>query len=101
MEFEDKKKNHYLSKSLYIRGLRCHKSLYLHKFHPELRDEISDEQKTLLQTGFKVGNYARRLSPGGTEIPYEGLTHSEQVEKIKAEIDKGTEAILFGIIFAT
>jgi len=32
-------KTAYLSKSLYTRGLKCHKSLYLHKYRSELRTE--------------------------------------------------------------
>ena len=69
----------YLSKSLYIRGLQCHKSLYLHKFHPELRDEVSDASAARLQGGKDVGAVAQQLFPGGVEVPYEGLSISEQV----------------------
>lgn len=83
----------YLSKSLFIRGLQCHKSLYLHKFKPELKDEISDEQEARFQAGYEVGAYAKQLFPGGVEIPYDGLTHSEQLEQTKAEIGKGTATI--------
>jgi hypothetical protein len=83
----------YLSKSLFIRGLQCHKALYLHKYHPELKDEVSEEQEALFNTGYEVGNYAKQLFPGGIEIPYDGLTHSEQIEKTRAEIEKGTKTI--------
>ncbi|MBI5846877.1 MAG: DUF2779 domain-containing protein [Nitrospirae bacterium] len=82
-----------LSKSLYIRGLQCHKSLYLHKYQPEFKDEISEEQEALFNAGHEVGGYAKQLFPGGVEIPYEGLTHSEQIEKTMAEIEKGTTTL--------
>ena len=65
MTIMNKKISTYLSKSLFIRGLQCHKSLYLHKYHPELKDEISEEQEAKFQTGINVGIYAQKLFPGG------------------------------------
>ncbi len=91
--------NAYLSKSLFIRGLQCHKSLFLHKYHPELKDEASVEQEARFQAGYEVGNYAKLLFPGGIEIPYDGLTHSEQLEKTKAEIERGI-SILYEAAFS-
>ena len=86
-------RNVYLSKSLFIRGLQCHKSLYLHKHHPELRDEPSDDQEALFSSGRDVGSLAQQLFPGGVEIPYEGLSHSQQLERTSQEIEKGTSTI--------
>lgn len=86
-------RNIFLSKSLFIRGLQCHKSLYLHKYHPELRDEISEEQEALFQTGFDVGKYAQKLFPNGIEIPYDETSHVAQLEMTQAEIEKGTKTI--------
>jgi hypothetical protein len=34
-----------LSKSLFIRGLQCHRSLYLDRYHPELRSVVPDGQQ--------------------------------------------------------
>jgi uncharacterized protein DUF2779 len=85
--------NPYLSKSQFVRGLQCHKSLWLHKYQPELRDEISAEQEAVFQSGTNVGILAQQLFPGGAEVPYEGLTHAEQIERTLAEIDKGTSTI--------
>ena len=83
----------YLSKSLFIRGLQCHKSLYLHKSHPELKDETTDEQQARYETGYEVGELALQLFPGGVMIPYDGLTHDEQLERTREEIGKGTQTI--------
>lgn len=93
MTIENKQANTYLSKSLFLRGLQCHKSLFLHKYHPELKDELSDEQKALFQSGYEVGRYAQQLFPGGVEIPYEENNYAGQVGKTKAEIAKGTTTI--------
>jgi hypothetical protein len=83
----------HLSKSLYTRGLQCHKSLYLDRHQPELRAEPSPELEALRATGHEVGDFARMLFPGGVVVPYEGLTREEQLAKTREEIDRGTKAI--------
>lgn len=82
-----------LSKSLFIRGLQCHKSLYLNKYRPELKDEISDAQMALFQSGTEVGILAQGIFPGGTEIPYEGLSHQEQLDLTQELIRKGATTL--------
>ncbi len=82
-----------LSKSLYMRGLQCHKSLYLDRHRPELRGEATQELKALWAVGHEVGVYAHMLFPGGVVVPYEGLTKEEQLAKTREEIDRGTKAI--------
>ena len=54
----------FLSKSLFIRGLQCHKSLYLQKFRPELKDAITDEKEKLFSGGNEVGILAHERWPG-------------------------------------
>ncbi len=93
MIIENIKLSRALSKSLYIRGLQCHKSLYLHKQRPELRDEISEEQEALFQAGHDVGNVARQLFPNGMEIPYEGLSHAEQIGMTTTAIAAGASTL--------
>ncbi len=83
----------YLSKSLYTRGLQCHKSLYLHKFRPELRGEPTPELEALWKSGHEVGDFAHMLFPGGAIVPFDGLTKEEQLAKTREEIDRGTKAI--------
>ena len=83
----------YLSKSLYIRGLQCHKSLYLDRHQPELRAEPTPELEALWASGHEVGDFAHMLFPGGVVVPFEGLTKDEQLAKTREEIDRGTKAI--------
>ena len=40
----------YLTKSLFMTGLQCHKALWLHKYRPELKDEMSDEQEAMKES---------------------------------------------------
>lgn len=58
-----------LSKSTYIRGLQCLKSLYLNKHRSFLRDKPSEEQLAKFARGHAVGKIAQQLFPGGIEIP--------------------------------
>jgi len=55
-----KKPANYLSKSLYIRGLQCHKSLYLEKFHRDLKAETTAETQARFDSGNMVGEIALR-----------------------------------------
>ncbi len=59
---------HVLSKSTYIRGLQCQKSLYLNKHRPFLRDKLSPEQLARFRRGTNVGVLARELFPGGVDM---------------------------------
>lgn len=61
-----------LSKSTYIRGLQCHKSLYLNKFRPYLRDKLSEEQLAKFARGHSVGKVAQQLFPGGIAMSRPG-----------------------------
>ena len=81
--------NTFLSKSRYIRGLQCQKSLYLYTYNPELRDEITEDQQTVFGIGTDVGILAQSLFPGGVVIPFDGLSIPEQLRATAAEINKG------------
>ncbi len=83
----------FLSKSLYTRGLQCHKSLYLNRHRPELRATPSPGLEALWASGHEVGGFARMLFPGGVVVPFEGLGKDEQLAKTREEIDRGTKAI--------
>ena len=83
----------HLSKTLFIKGLQCHKYLWLEKNRPELKDEQSESQEELFQSGTDVGMLARDIFPGGLEIPYEGLTHSQQIERTAQVIAEGADTL--------
>lgn len=51
--------SYYLSKSLFVRGIRCHKSLYLSKHSPELKDEVSADTEKSFETGYEIGGLAQ------------------------------------------
>lgn len=79
-----------LSKSTYIRGLQCTKSLYLNKFRPYLRDKLSEEQLAKFARGHAVGKVAQQLFPNGTEVPRPGKSSAIKTQKL---IDEGATTI--------
>jgi hypothetical protein len=56
-----------LSKSNYLKGDQCEKALFLHLNHPELKDEISDAQQALFNTGHNIGNLSQQLFHGSID----------------------------------
>jgi hypothetical protein len=85
---------HLLSKSTFIRGLQCQKSLFLYKNYIHLRDPLSNERRALFNRGNQVGMMARELFPGGVDAsPPSARNFSESVEKTAALIASGTEVI--------
>lgn len=74
-----------LSKSTYIRGLQCHKSLYLNKFRPYLRDKISEEQLAKFARGHAVGKVAQQLFPGGIAMSRPGKPAAEKTALLISE----------------
>lgn len=86
-------KNHYLSKSQFMRGLQCHKSLWLYKYMPELREEPDESKQAVFDSGKEVGLLARGLFPGGKAITFEGSSFDEKVRLTKELIESGIEII--------
>ena len=89
----NRKSDAYLSKTLFIRGLQCHKSLYLHKYHPDLKDEVSEQQEASFQIGRDVGVYAQNLFPNGVEILFDDVTLTDQLSRTTKEMEDGTAVI--------
>ena len=56
-----------LSKSTFIRGLQCEKSLYLYKKHYKLKDPISPTLQAVFDQGNQVGLLAHELFSGGVD----------------------------------
>jgi len=85
---------HELSKSTFIRGIKCHKALYLNKHRKDLRDEISAQQQAIFTQGTNVGELACNLFPGGVDCTPDSFYDFEAaVEKTSQEIKKGTKII--------
>ncbi len=82
-----------LSKSQYIRGLQCHKSLWLYKHKPELREKPDARAESLFNTGYKVGDLAKELFPNGAEIEFDENDFEGMIKKTKELIANGVKVI--------
>ena len=82
---------HILSKSTFIRGVQCLKSLYLHKNRPFLRDKLAPEQLAKFRRGHEVGNLAWELFPGGVNCaPGHPTQFRKSLKLTKTLIEEGT-----------
>lgn len=85
---------HLLSKSTFLRGLQCPKSLYLYKNFIQLRDQPSTEQKAIFNRGNKVGLLARQFFPGGIDAtPAPRSDNMAAIAKTKQLIEQGVKII--------
>jgi len=82
-----------LSKSQYIRGLQCIKSLWLKKYKPDLLSAPDSSSKATLDTGHKVGELACELFPDGVTIPYEATSLDEKIALTQQLIGEGVKNI--------
>ncbi len=74
-----------LSKSTFIRGLQCEKSLYLYKHHYKLKDPISPSLQAVFDQGTNIGILAQELFPNGVDASPEN--HFKMVESVGKTID--------------
>ena len=78
------------SKSTFIRGIKCEKSLYFYKKNFNLRDSISQSSQFIFDTGKEIGILAQGLFPEGADCtPSNHYRISESVLKTTDFIKKG------------
>lgn len=86
---------HLLSKSTFLRGVQCKKSLYLDRHQRDLRDLLDVSTQRRMTEGQAVHALARDLFPGGTlaraEAPFDFIS---SLENTQALIDGG-ESVLY------
>jgi len=80
-----------ISKSQYLRGLQCLKSLWLHNFQPQLRAPLGPGLRHILDQGHKVGELARRLYPDGFLIQAEDI--AQALEQTRAALRGNAQAL--------
>lgn len=91
---------HLLSKSTFIRGTQCLKSLYLYKNRNFLRDPLSAEQRAKFTRGSEVGVFARNLFPGGINCqPNSPSQYRKAIEKTRGVIESGSHDVIYEAAF--
>ncbi len=88
-----------LSKSTFIRGLQCEKSLYLYKHHYKLKDPTPSSLQAVFDQGTNIGLLAQKLFINGVDAsPENHFKMIESVEKTLEFINKG-ETIIYEAAF--
>lgn len=83
-----------LSKSSFIRGLQCPKSLYLYKYSYSLRDKLSPEILSKFSRGHHIGLLAQQLFPDGINMkPFSPQQFAHAAERTKEKILQGANTI--------
>jgi len=82
-----------LSKSQYIRGLQCPKSLWLYQHRRELMSEPDAQTQNRFDTGNEVGEVAKDLFPGGVEIVHDRDNYQGMIEQTTRLIGEGAAVI--------
>jgi hypothetical protein len=91
---------HILSKSTFIRGTQCLKSLYLNKKRPFLRNRLSDAQRAIFKRGTDVGVLAQQLFPGGIDMkPRSPALYRKQVGETMNVIQSESHDTLYEATF--
>lgn len=86
--------SHILSKSTFIEGCQCEKALYLNRYQPQLKAEVSASQQVVFDRGTNIGLLAQQLFPGGTDAsPKERYAYAESVAFTKELMAHGCEVI--------
>ena len=82
-----------LSKSLYTKGLQCHKALWLKKYNKAVLTPPNAATMARFKEGNIVGDLACDLFPGGREIPFKGTTFSQKIALTQEWLDEGLNDI--------
>ncbi|MGX3098567.1 DUF2779 domain-containing protein [Helicobacter sp. 23-1046] len=82
-----------LSKSQYLRGLQCKKSLWLYKYAREIQDTPSESQLARFESGDRVGELALKLFDCTEKIDFDEGDFAEKIARTQALIASGVSAI--------
>jgi len=75
-----------LSKSKYLAGLQCHRYLWNQIHEPERIPEVDATTQYTFDQGHLVGEYAKKLFPGGVDIPHDDfMANIAATRKLLAE----------------
>lgn len=82
-----------LSKSQYMKGLQCHKYLWLSKNKIKLKNKADSQRESIFKIGHNVGELAKQIFPNGEEIEFDSSNFNGMISKTKELISNGCEVI--------
>lgn len=91
--------NYKLSKSTFMKGSQCIKSLYLNKFHKDLRDPVSESKQAIFDTGHQVGDLAQSLFPGGINSDFSFDLDADKASAKTLELIKSGQKVIYEAAF--
>ncbi len=84
---------HKISKSQYLKGLQCTKSLWLYRHRKDLAPEITPDKQALFDTGSAIGELAKQYFSKGVEVTNDYWDVQGAVEATKSYIKRGEASI--------
>lgn len=91
--------NYKLSKSTFMKGSQCIKSLYLNKFHKDLRDPVSESKQAIFDTGHQVGDLAQSVFPGGINSDFSLDLDADKASAKTLEFIKSGHKVIYEAAF--
>ena len=88
-----------MSKSTFMKGSQCIKSLYLNKFHKDLRDPVSESKQAIFDTGHQVGDLAQNLFPGGINSDFSLDLDADKASAKTLELIKSGQKVIYEAAF--
>lgn len=82
-----------ISKSQYLKGIRCPKALWLYKNRSDLSPEVSESKKNVFNTGHEVGELAKKCFKAGFDITDEYYEIDQAIKSTETAIDNGYKVI--------
>ncbi|RLA07336.1 MAG: DUF2779 domain-containing protein [Gammaproteobacteria bacterium] len=82
-----------ISKSLYIKGLQCHKALWLKKYNKGVLTKPNAAAEALFVAGNEVGELACKLFPDGVEVEFNPQDYDGMTAATSQLIKDGTKNI--------
>lgn len=88
-----------ISKSQYLKGLQCHKALWLLKNKPELKSEVTESKQAIFDQGTEVGKLAQKLFPNGIEIKFNPKNFAAMIAQTKKLLDTNFAITIYEATF--
>ncbi len=82
-----------ISKTQYMKGLQCAKSLWYYKNRKDLSPEIDTNTQAKFDTGHEIGAYAQRYYDGGVLVDNQYWDVSGAIKKTEGFISQGKKII--------
>jgi hypothetical protein len=82
-----------LSKSQYVKGCQCSKSLWFSLNRKDLAPPVDATKQAIFDAGNEVGEWAKRYFPGGVEVTMPYFKAAEGAEATMAFVAAGQEVI--------